>query len=313
MNQELLEEEYGIYEYVVGVEDQGERIDKYVAKQLEEVSRSLIQQWIKEGNITVNGENIKANYKVLLEDQISIKTPPEKELEIEPEQIPIEIVYQDQDVIVVNKARGMVVHPAPGHYSGTLVNALLYHVKDLSGINGVLRPGIVHRIDKDTSGLIMAAKNDLAHESLTNQLKEHSVQRVYIALVHGSIPHDKGTIDAPIGRDPKDRKKMAVVHKNSKHAVTHFVVLERFQNYTLIECKLETGRTHQIRVHFQYIGFPLVGDPLYGQRKTLDINGQALHAKTLGFVHPRTKEYMEFHSDLPEDMVRLLDNLRNNL
>ena len=313
MDQEFLEEEYDIYDYIVGEEDQGERIDKVVSKQLKEVSRSLIQQWIKEGNISVNGEKIKANYKALLNDAISIKVPPEKELEIEPEAIAIEIVYEDQDVIVVNKARGMVVHPAPGHYSGTLVNALLYHVKDLSGINGVLRPGIVHRIDKDTSGLIMAAKNDLAHESLTNQLKEHSVQRVYIALVHGSIPHDKGTIDAPIGRDPKDRKKMAVVHKNSKHAVTHFVVLERFQNYTLIECKLETGRTHQIRVHFQYIGFPLVGDPLYGQRKTLDITGQALHAKTLGFVHPRTKEYLEFNSELPEDMVRLLDNLRNNL
>ncbi len=313
MNQEFSEEEYEIYEYIVDEANKGERLDKFVSKQLEETSRTLIQQWIKDGNLTVNGEKVKANYKVILEDKIVIQVPPDKELTIDPEPIPLNIVYEDSDVIVINKERGMVVHPAPGHYTGTLVNALLYHVKDLSGINGVLRPGIVHRIDKDTSGLIMAAKNDLAHESLTTQLKEHSVQRLYIALVHGSIPHDKGTIDAPIGRDPNDRKKMAVVQKNSKHAVTHFVVLERFKDFTLIECKLETGRTHQIRVHFQYIGFPLVGDPLYGQRKSLDIAGQALHAKTLGFDHPRTNEYLEFNSELPADMILLLDKLRNNL
>ncbi|MFV9509963.1 RluA family pseudouridine synthase [Tepidibacillus sp. LV47] len=298
------------YEWTIEGDQVGERIDKFLAEQFEQWSRTQIQQWIKEGYITVNDQVVKANYKVSENDEIVVKIPPQKELEIEPENIPLDIVYQDQDVVVVNKPRGLVVHPAPGHYSGTLVNALLYHIKDLSGINGVLRPGIVHRIDKDTSGLMMVAKNDLAHESLVRQLKEHTVHRVYTALVHGNIPHDLGTIDAPIGRDPKDRKKMAVVHKNSKHAVTHFVVKERFNGYTLIECKLETGRTHQIRVHMQYIGHPLVGDPLYGPKKTLDIDGQALHAKVLGFHHPRTGEYMEFDSELPQDMVRLLEQLR---
>lgn len=300
------------YDWIIEAEEATERIDKFLSEQFEEWSRSQIQQWIKEGNVTVNGRMVKANYKIQEDDEVVLQVPPQKELNIEPESIPLDIVYEDQDVIVINKPRGMVVHPAPGHYSGTLVNALLYHCKDLSGINGVLRPGIVHRIDKDTSGLLMAAKNDLAHESLARQLKDHDVHRIYLALVHGEIPHDLGTIDAPIGRDPHDRKKMTVIHKNSKHAVTHFVVKERFQGFTLVECKLETGRTHQIRVHMQYIGHPLVGDPLYGLKKTLKIDGQALHAKTLGFKHPRTNEYMEFDSELPEDMQGLIEELRAN-
>ncbi|GBF11953.1 ribosomal large subunit pseudouridine synthase D [Tepidibacillus sp. HK-1] len=300
------------YDWIIEAEEATERIDKFLSEQFEEWSRSQIQQWIKEGNVTVNGRMVKANYKIQEDDEVVLQVPPQKELNIEPESIPLDIVYEDQDVIVINKPRGMVVHPAPGHYSGTLVNALLYHCKDLSGINGVLRPGIVHRIDKDTSGLLMAAKNDLAHESLARQLKDHDVHRIYLALVHGEIPHDLGTIDAPIGRDPHDRKKMTVIHKNSKHAVTHFVVKERFQGFTLVECKLETGRTHQIRVHMQYIGHPLVGDPLYGLKKTLKIDGQALHAKTLGFKHPRTNEYLEFDSELPEDMQGLIEELRAN-
>ncbi|WP_339062361.1 RluA family pseudouridine synthase [Tepidibacillus marianensis] len=304
-------EEFEKYDWTIEKDQSRERIDKFLVEQFEEWSRSQIQIWIKEGNVTVNGTATKSNYKLSVEDEVVLQIPQQRELEIEAENLPIDIVYQDQDVVVVNKARGLVVHPAPGHYTGTLVNALLYHVKDLSGINGVLRPGIVHRIDKDTSGLIMAAKNDLAHESLARQLKNHTVHRVYVALVHGNIPHDLGTVDAPIGRDPKDRKKMAVIHKNSKNAITHFVVKERFEGFTLVECKLETGRTHQIRVHLQYIGHPLVGDPLYGLKKTLPIDGQALHAKTLGFEHPRTKEFMEFDSILPEDMESLLEQLRN--
>jgi len=295
------------FEWSIDTDKKGQRIDKFLSEQFEEYSRSQIQQWIKDNDITVNGKEIKPNQKLTVNDHIILLIPPEKELEVEAEDIPLDIVYEDKDVIVVNKKRGMVIHPAPGHLSGTLVNALLYHCKDLSGINGVLRPGIVHRIDKDTSGLIMAAKNDLAHESLVNQLKEHSVHRKYIAVVHGVIPHDKGTIDAPIGRDPQDRKKMTVTNKNSKQAITHFVVKERFEQFSVVECKLETGRTHQIRVHMQYIGHPLVGDPLYGQRKTLhETDGQALHAKELGFVHPRTKEYMQFDSELPTDMIKLI-------
>lgn len=303
-------EQYEIYDWEIELDDSGSRIDKFLAEQFEEWSRTQIQLWIKDELVLVNGAPVKANYKIAESDEVVLKVPPQKELEVEAEYIPLNVVYEDKDVIVVNKQRGMVVHPAPGHYSGTLVNALLHHCKDLSGINGVLRPGIVHRIDKDTSGLIMAAKNDLAHESLADQLKEHSVHRIYVALVHGVIPHDIGTIEAPIGRDPHDRKKMTVTDKNSKHAITHFVVKERFNGYSLVECKLETGRTHQIRVHMQYIDHPLVGDPLYGARKSLEIDGQALHAKTLGFKHPRTGEYLEFDSELPEDMVKLIEELR---
>jgi len=303
-------EAYEKYEWFIEEEDAGIRIDKFLAEQVEEWSRSQIQQWIKEGYVQVGGNQVKSNYKLADNDEVILSVPPKKELKIEAEPIPLDIVYEDQDVVVVNKPRGMVVHPAPGHYFGTLVNALLAHCKDLSGINGILRPGIVHRIDKDTSGLLMIAKNDLAHESLAKQLKNHTVHRIYTALVHGNIPHDKGTIDAPIGRDPKDRKKMTTTHKNSKPAITHFVVKERLEQFTLVECKLETGRTHQIRVHMQYIGHPLAGDPLYGPKKTLSINGQALHAKTLGFIHPRTGEYLEFESAIPQDMMKLIEELR---
>ncbi|MNJ44274.1 Ribosomal large subunit pseudouridine synthase D [compost metagenome] len=232
-------------------------------------------------------------------------------MEIAAEDIPLDIYFEDRDVIVVNKPRGMVVHPAPGHSSGTLVNALMAHCQDLSGINGELRPGIVHRIDKDTSGLLMAAKNDKAHASLAAQLKEHSVTRKYLALVHGNLSHDQGTVDAPIGRDPHDRKMYTVIDRNSKHAVTHFHVVERFGDYTLLELKLETGRTHQIRVHMKFIGHPLVGDPMYGRSKGIKFDGQALHAAVLGFVHPATGEYMEFTAPIPADMEDMLHSLRS--
>ncbi|WP_134684550.1 RluA family pseudouridine synthase [Brevibacillus migulae] len=298
------------FDWTVDAADAGERIDKFITLQGEEWSRSQIQAWIKEGRVSVGGETVKSNYKVSRDDEVTLRVPPPRELAIQPENIPLDILYEDADVVVVNKPRGLVVHPAPGHYTGTLVNALLHHCKDLSGINGVLRPGIVHRIDKDTSGLLVVAKNDRAHVGLAEQLKEHTVNRKYVAIVHGVIPHEMGTIDAPIGRDPKNRQQMAVVFENSKPAVTHFVVLERFKDYTLVECKLETGRTHQIRVHMKYIEHPLAGDPKYGPKKTLEIDGQALHAKTLGFTHPRTGEYLEFDAPLPQEMVSVLEWLR---
>lgn len=287
----------------------GERIDKALSQMEESWSRSQIGNWLDEERILVNGAAVKAKYKVKQGDVIEVTVPEVEDLEIVPEDLNLEIVYEDADVLVVNKPRGMVVHPAPGHTSGTLVNGLMHHCKDLSGINGVARPGIVHRIDKDTSGLLMVAKNDVAHESLVNQLVEKSVTRKYTALVHGHIAHEKGTIDAPIGRDQKDRQKQAVVDKG-KHAVTHFQVIERFGEFTLVECRLETGRTHQIRVHMNYIGFPLAGDPKYGPRKTIDFGGQVLHAGVLGFIHPVTKEYLEFESPLPEDFKQLLEELR---
>ncbi|WP_163152385.1 RluA family pseudouridine synthase [Anoxybacillus sp. MB8] len=289
----------------------GERIDKIIAGLNEQWSRSQVQQWLKEGHVLVNGKAVKPNYKCHVDDEVVISIPNPEPLDVEPEPIPLDIYYEDADVLVVNKPRGMVVHPAPGHMRGTLVNALLAHCQDLSGINGVLRPGIVHRIDKDTSGLLMVAKNDLAHESLVNQLVNKTVTRKYHAIVHGVISHDYGTIDAPIGRDPRDRQSMAVV-ENGKEAVTHFRVLERFEHYTYVECQLETGRTHQIRVHMKYIGYPLAGDPKYGPRKTLPIDGQALHAGVLGFHHPRTGEYLQFEAPLPHEFERLLDMLRNN-
>ncbi|MEH7084544.1 RluA family pseudouridine synthase [Neobacillus drentensis] len=298
-------------EHIILEEQKGDRIDKVISGLDEEWSRTQVQQWIKEGNITVNGQQIKTNYKCNVDDQIEITIPDPEELDVVPEDLNLEIYYEDSDVLVVNKPRGLVVHPAPGHMSGTLVNGLMFHCKDLSGINGVLRPGIVHRIDKDTSGLLMVAKNDLAHESLVNQLVAKSVTRKYKAIVHGVIPHDFGTVDAPLGRDTKDRQSMTVVD-HGKHAVTHFHVLERFKDFTFVECQLETGRTHQIRVHMKYIGYPLVGDPKYGPKKTLDINGQALHAGVLGFNHPRTGEYLEFEAPLPEDIELLLNQLRNN-
>lgn len=289
----------------------GERIDKVIAELNEQWSRSQVQQWLKEGHVLVNGKAVKPNYKCHVDDEVVISIPSPEPLDVAPEPIPLDIYYEDADVLVVNKPRGMVVHPAPGHMHGTLVNALLAHCQDLSGINGVLRPGIVHRIDKDTSGLLMVAKNDLAHESLVNQLVNKTVTRKYVAIVHGVIPHDYGTIDAPIGRDPRDRQSMAVV-ENGKEAVTHFRVLERFEHYTFVECQLETGRTHQIRVHMKYIGYPLAGDPKYGPRKTLPIDGQALHAGVLGFHHPRTGEYLQFEAPIPHEFERLLDMLRNN-
>lgn len=288
------------------------RIDKFVKEQLgEEYSRSAIQLWIEDGHILVNGESVKANYKVNTGDQVTLTIPEAESAEIIPEDIPLDVYYEDADVIVVNKPRGMVVHPAPGHSSGTLVNALMFHCKDLSGINGEIRPGIVHRIDKDTSGLLMAAKNDKAHASLAAQLKEHSVTRKYYALVHGNLSHDQGTIDAPIGRDPHDRKMYTVIEKNSKQAVTHFHVVERFGDYTLVELKLETGRTHQIRVHMKFIGHPLVGDPMYGRSKGIKMDGQALHAAVLGFIHPSSGQYIEFTAPIPDDMEMLLQSLRS--
>ncbi|MDR6997975.1 RluA family pseudouridine synthase [Neobacillus niacini] len=298
-------------EHTILEEQKGDRIDKVISALDEEWSRTQVQQWIKDGNVLVNGQVVKTNYKCAVNDHIEITIPDPESLDMVPEEMDLDIDYEDKDVLVVNKPRGMVVHPAPGHLTGTLVNGLMAHCKDLSGINGVLRPGIVHRIDKDTSGLLMVAKNDMAHENLVNQLVEKTVTRKYKAIVHGVIPHDFGTIDAPLGRDPKDRQSMTVVD-DGKHAVTHFHVLERYKDFTLVECQLETGRTHQIRVHMKYIGYPLAGDPKYGPKKTLDIDGQALHAGVLGFVHPRTKEYLEFEAPLPDDFERLLEHLRNN-
>ncbi|NQF14033.1 MULTISPECIES: RluA family pseudouridine synthase [Brevibacillus] len=298
------------YDWTVDPTDANERIDKFITLQNEDWSRSQVQAWVKEGRVTVNGEPIKNNYKLQAEDEVTLRVPPPKEMAIQPEEMSLDIVYEDSDVVVVNKPRGLVVHPAPGHYSGTLVNGLLAHCKDLSGINGVLRPGIVHRIDKDTSGLLMVAKNDKAHMGLAEQLKAHTVNRKYVALVHGVIPHEMGTIEAPIGRDPKNRQQMAVVFENSKPAVTHFIVLERFKEYTLVELKLETGRTHQIRVHMKYIDYPLAGDPKYGPKNTLELDGQALHAKTLGFIHPRTGEQLEFEAPMPKEMLDVIEVLR---
>ncbi len=293
------------------LKEQGDRIDKVISSLDNEWSRTQVQQWIKEGHVLVNGEKIKTNYKCSLHDHIEITIPDPEELDVIPEEMDLDIYYEDKDVLVINKPKGMVVHPAPGHMTGTLVNGLMAHCKDLSGINGVLRPGIVHRIDKDTSGLLMVAKNDLAHESLVNQLVAKTVTRRYKAVVHGVIPHDFGTVDAPLGRDQKDRQSMAVVD-NGKHAVTHFHVLERFKDFTFVECQLETGRTHQIRVHMKYIGYPLAGDPKYGPKKTLELGGQALHAGILGFHHPRTNEYLEFEAQLPEEFSQLLEQLKNN-
>ncbi|MEK5060319.1 RNA pseudouridine synthase [Paenibacillus sp. FSL H7-0326] len=300
-----------IQEWTVEADFAKERIDKYIADSMEGVSRSQVQIWIGDGQVTVNGSQVKSNYKLAAGDKIVLVVPEVAAVEILPENIPLEVVYEDSSVIVVNKQRGLVVHPAPGHASGTLVNALMYHCHDLSGINGELRPGIVHRIDKDTSGLLMAAKNDKAHASLAAQLKDHSVNRRYIALVHGHVQHDQGTIDAPIGRDAHDRKMFTVTERNSKHAVTHFSVMERLGDYTLLELKLETGRTHQIRVHMKFIGHPLVGDPMYGRSKGVKMNGQALHAATLGFVHPDSGETLEFNAPLPQDMEDVLASLRS--
>ena len=288
------------------------RLDKYLASVLVDLSRTRLQQFINEGYVLVNGKQEKSSYKLQKEDLIEIELPEDKEMEIEPEDIPLDIVYEDSDVIVVNKPTGMIVHPSVGINSGTLVNALLYHCKDLSGINGVIRPGIVHRIDKETSGLLMVAKNDNAHRDLSEQLREHSVERKYLAIVHGVINHDYGKINAPIGRDPKDRQKMTVTDVNAKEACTNFRVIERFKDATLVECRLETGRTHQIRVHMQFIGHPVCGDPKYGRRKDDFSFGQYLHAKTLGFIHPVTGEMLSFDSALPKEFEELLQRLRED-
>jgi 23S rRNA pseudouridine1911/1915/1917 synthase len=292
--------------------DDGKRIDRWVSDEISKESRSRLQQLIKSGNILVNGLSVKTSYRMKTGDEVCVHVPEPEPLNVAPENIPLDIVYEDSSVIVVNKPRGMVVHPAPGHMSGTLVNALLGHCHDLSGINGVMRPGIVHRIDKETSGLLMVAKTDEAHHSLAAQLKDKTTKRLYLAIVHGSLLHDEGTINAPIGRADKDRKKMAVTDKNSKQAVTHFKVLERFSKFTYVACRLETGRTHQIRVHMAFIGHPLAGDPKYGPRKTLPIEGQALHAAELGFMHPVTQQFMLFQAPLPFDMEHLLKGLREN-
>ena len=292
----------------VRVEVAGARLDKAVSE-LTELSRGLANEQIKEGKILVNGQVKKAKYTVKEGDVISYEVPQVEEVTYEAEDIPLEIVYQDADVAVVNKPQGMVVHPSAGHTSGTLVNALMYHIKDLSGINGELRPGIVHRIDKDTSGLLMAAKNDAAHVALADELKAKKSLRKYWAIVHGNLPNDRGGIEAPIGRSDKDRKKQAVTAKG-KPALTRFHVLERFGDYSLVELQLETGRTHQIRVHMAYIGHPVAGDEVYGPRKTLKGHGQFLHAKTLGFTHPRTGEVMEFSVEVPEIFQETLEQLR---
>lgn len=289
--------------------EQSGRIDKVLSQELADYSRSQIQQWLKDERVMVNGTTVKANYKVKAGDQVTIAVPEPTVLELTTENIPLEIVYEDEDVAVVNKPQGMVVHPSAGHPNGTLVNALLFHMQNLSSINDVIRPGIVHRIDKDTSGLLMIAKNDFAHESLAKQLKEKTSLRKYVALVHGVIPHEKGVIDAPIGRSKTDRKMQAVIEEG-KPAVTHFQVLERFADFTLVELQLETGRTHQIRVHMKYIGYPLAGDPVYGPKKTLPGKGQFLHAQVLGFEHPRTGEFLTFTAPLPEVFQKTLEKLR---
>lgn len=298
-------------EWIVEESDRAKRVDQFVRELAEDWSRTQIQTWIKEGRIVVNDRPVKANYKVEPGDHIRASIIIEQ-IDIKPEDIPLDILYEDREIIVINKRRGIVVHPAPGHYTNTIVNGLLYHYPELEeAFHDRIRPGIVHRLDKDTSGVLVVAKNEAAKTALVNQLKSREVIRVYKAIVHGVIEHDYGTIDAPIGRDPKDRQKMAVTDHHSREAVTHFSVLERFKQYTYVECKLETGRTHQIRVHMKYIGHPLVGDPKYGPRKqTVPIDGQALHAAALGFKHPSTGKDVYFEAPLPEDFETVLDHLR---
>ena len=298
--------------YVVSAQDAGNRIDKFICEKAQ-ISRSLCKECFTKGLIKVNGKEVKASYSVRENDEVFLDEIEVTEYEIIPEDLNLEYVYNDDDLCVVNKPSGMVVHPAPGALEHTLVHGLMYDLKDsLSGINGIMRPGIVHRIDKDTSGLLVVVKNDFAHEGLSLQLQAHSMKREYIALVNGVIPNELGKINAPIGRDPIDRMKMAVV-KDGKEAITNFQVIKRFKDKTLVKCILDTGRTHQIRVHFKYIGYPLVGDPMYGTRKVVGDNGQFLHAKTLGFVHPRTNKYIEFESELPEYYLQYLKELENEM
>ena len=297
-------------EIILRTDTEGQRIDVYLSDKLNE-SRNFVQKLISEGRVTINEKTVKANYKVKLKDEIKIVIPPPEILDVAPENIPLDIVYEDKDLAVINKAQGMVVHPAPGHYSGTLVNGLMYHLKDLSTINGVLRPGIVHRLDKNTSGLMLVAKNDRAHNFLAQCLKEHSIKRIYYALVHGNIKNDEGEINAPLGRSEKDRKKRTVTVKKGKEAITNYWVVERYGNYTLVKLRLKTGRTHQIRVHMKHIGHPLVGDDVYGNKTNkFGLEGQLLHSKTLGFVHPTTGQYMEFDSDLPDYFINVLNKIK---
>ncbi len=285
------------------------RIDKYLIEELD-ISRSRIQKLIENNKIKVNNNSIKNSYLVRVDDEIAIVDDLEETIDIEPENIPLDIVYEDKDLLIVNKPSGMVVHPSAGHYSKTLVNALMFHSLKLSNVNGMMRPGIVHRLDKDTSGLLLVAKNDGVHLALANAMQKRLVSRHYIALVHGVIPHDHGTIDAPIGRDPFNRKKMTITDVNAKDAITHFSVIERLKNATLVECRLDTGRTHQIRVHMQYIGYPIVNDPVYGPKKTINGFGQLLHAKLLGFEHPITNKYVEFKVEEPQEFKRIVDIFR---
>ncbi len=299
------------YSFKIPVENTGERLDKFLAASLEGFTRSAVQKLLDDGAVSVNGKAQGKNYKLKNDDEINVAVPEAKPLEITAESIPLDIVYEDGDLLVVNKPKGMVVHPANGNYNGTLVNALMAHCGDsLSGINGVIRPGIVHRIDKNTSGLLIVAKNDLAHIGLASQIKAHSFTRAYEAVVYGNIKEESGTVNEPIGRSVKDRKKMAVTLKNSKAATTHYTVIKRYEGFTHIRCELETGRTHQIRVHMAHIGHPVAGDEVYGPKKVIkELEGQCLHAKKIGFVHPRTGEYMEFESELPEYFKKFLNKL----
>ena len=301
------------YTLIAEKEDTGKRIDVFVSDNMDSLSRSMVQKLIESGDILVNEKKQKSNYKLRSGDIISANIPDPENVDIVAEDIPLDVIYEDEDIIVVNKPKDMVVHPAAGHFSGTLVNALMFHCGDsLSGINGELRPGIVHRIDKDTSGILVSAKNDNAHRELALQLADHSITRIYYAICFGNIKEDEGTIDKPLGRNPKDRKKMAITEKDGRRAVTHYKVLERFGKFTLMQAQLETGRTHQIRVHMASIGHPLLGDKVYGSEKQpFGVNdGQVLHAGVLGFIHPTKKEYMEFRSPLPEGFEKLIIKLR---
>lgn len=296
------------FAYQIGPEEDDERLDKWMSSAIADLSRSYIQKCIKDNQVLINGKPQKASYRLKVDDEIVFHIPKAMEPAIEAENIPLSILYEDPDLLIVDKPKGMVVHPAPGHYSGTLVNAVMYHCRDnLSGINGVLRPGIVHRIDRDTTGSLIICKNDHAHNSIAEQLKEHTITRKYRAIVHGVIDAEEGTVNAPIGRDPKDRKKMAINEQNGKPAITHYKVLRCFQEYTYIECQLETGRTHQIRVHMSSIGHPLLGDEVYSQRKSpYHLCGQTLHAMVIGFIHPSSGEYLEITAPLPDYFDHLL-------
>jgi len=310
-NEKNNEKEFNL---VTGEEEESLRLDSWISARLPEYSRTYIQKLIEDGNVTVNGRNVKTNFRVKKGDNVKITVPPPVALDVKPEKIPLSILYEDNDIIVIDKPKGMVVHPAAGNYSGTLVNALLEHCGDsLSDINGVIRPGIVHRIDKDTTGVLVIAKNNKSHEELSKLFKGHHINRVYKAIVEGVIEESSGTIDAPIGRHPTDRKKMSVNVKNGRRAVTHFRVLERFKNATFVEATLETGRTHQIRVHMSYIGHPILGDTVYGRKNQVyNTNGQVLHAGYLSFIHPTTGKLVEFNSDLPDYFRELIEKLRNS-